>query len=222
MQKSKFTTIGRKILMALSGLFLMLFLLQHMSINLLSVISPDDFNMVSHFMGYNPLVQYALQPVLIFAVVFHFAMGFYLEYKNKEARTIKYAYDKPGATSTWMSRNMLYSGLVVLAFLGLHFYDFWIPEMSYKYVQALPEDTTRYLVELNHKFHDPVRVSLYVGSFVLLSLHLLHGFQSSFQTVGFNNKKYTPTLKKLGDIYAIAIPAVFIIIAVFHYLNPIQ
>ena len=73
--------------------------------------------------------------------------------------------------------------------------------------------------DLRHKFVDPIRVALYCVSFVFLALHLLHGFQSSFQSVGFNNNKSTPTLKKLGNIYAIAIPAGFIFIALFHYFT---
>ena len=135
MSKSKFTTIGRKILMALSGFFLMFFLLQHLTINMLSVISEDTFNEVSQFMGTNPLVQFVLQPVLIFAVFFHFIMGIILELQNRNARSIKYSYNKPGTNSSWMSRNMIYSGLVVLAFLGLHFYDFWVHEIVEKYVE---------------------------------------------------------------------------------------
>ena len=216
---SKFTTIGRKVLMAFSGFFLMFFLLQHLTINMLSVVSPEMFNSVSHFMGYNPLVQFALQPVLIFAVVFHFVMGFYLELKNNNARMVKYAANNPGKNSTWMSRNMVYSGLVVLAFLVVHFYDFWIHEMNYKYVSAMAEDATRYHHELVEKFQDPIKVVLYVLSFVFLALHLLHGFQSSFQTVGFNNK-YTPLLKKLGIAFGIGVPALFALIAIYHFVNP--
>lgn len=220
MSSSSMTTIARKFLMALSGLFLMLFLLQHLTINMLSIVSPDMFNSVSHFMGYNPLVQFALQPVLIFSVFFHFIMGFYLELKNNKARSIKYAANNPGKSSSWVSRNMVYSGLVILAFLVVHFYDFWIHEMDYKYISAQAENATRYHHELVEKFQDPIKVVLYVLSFVFLALHLLHGFQSAFQTVGFNNK-YTPTLKKLGNLYGIAIPVLFIFIAVYHYLNPI-
>ena len=121
-----FKSIGYKVLMALSGFFLMFFLVQHLTINLLSIFSPDNFNEVSHFMGTNPLVQFLLQPVLIFAVVFHFIMGMFLEYRNNKARVINYAFNKPSANSTWMSRNMIISGLTVLAFLALHFIDFWI------------------------------------------------------------------------------------------------
>ena len=220
MSNSSLTTIARKLLMALSGLFLMLFLLQHLAINMLSVLSPEMFNSVSHFMGYNPVVQFLLQPVLIFAVFFHFIMGFILEMKNNKARAVKYVANNPGKNSSWMSRNMVYSGLVVLAFLTVHFYDFWVHEMDYKYISAKVEDATRYHHELVAKFQDPVKVILYCISFVFLALHLLHGFQSSFQTVGFNNK-YTSAVKKLGNIYAIGIPALFVFIAIYHYLNPI-
>ena len=86
--------------MALSGLFLIVFLLQHCTINFLSVVAPDAFNNVSHFMGTNPLIQYALQPVLAFGVFFHLIMGIYLERKNRSARPIKYAMDKPATNSS--------------------------------------------------------------------------------------------------------------------------
>lgn len=224
MAKSVITTssVGRKVLMALSGFFLMFFLLQHLAINMLSVISPDTFNDVSHFMGYNPLVQFLMQPILIAAVFFHFIMGMYLEFQNNKARSVKYAYNKPGQNSNWMSRNMIYSGLVVLAFLGLHLAFMWAPEIDYKYFTGLPEDPTRYYEELKHKFTTVPVVIIYIISFVFLTLHLLHGFQSSFQSVGFNNKKYTPTIKKLGNIFAIAVPALFAFIAVYHFLNPLH
>ncbi|GAL78368.1 succinate dehydrogenase cytochrome b subunit [Algibacter lectus] len=97
--------------MALSAFFLMFFLLQHFAINMLSVFSPDTFNEVSHFMGTNPLVQFALQPVLIFGVVFHFVMGFILELKNKKANGVNYAKNNGAANSSWMSRNMIWSGV---------------------------------------------------------------------------------------------------------------
>ena len=213
------TSIGRKILMALSGLFLLIFLLQHFIINFTSVLSEDMFNAASHFMGYQPIIQFVVQPILIFAVIFHLCMGMYLDYQNNKARNVKYAANNPSANSTWMSRNMLITGIMVLLFLGLHFYDFWIPEMDYKYIQDITPNETRYFHELQHKFVDPVRVSLYCASFIFLALHLLHGFQSSFQSVGFNHNRYTPVIKKLGDIYAIVIPFGFIVIALYHFLT---
>lgn len=217
------SSIGRKFAMALSALFLMIFLLQHVSINFTSVFSADVFNNISHFMGTNPVVQFALQPILIFAVVYHFVMGFVLEIKNRNSREVKYAMNKGQANSTWFSRNMIVSGAVVLVFLGLHFYDFWIPEINTKFIEGdmsgMINGEYRYYHEMVEKFHDPVRVGIYVLAFVLLSMHLLHGFQSAFQSIGARHPKYTPAIKKLGNIYAIVIPAGFIFIALFHHLT---
>lgn len=218
------SSVGRKFAMALSALFLMLFLLQHFTINFTSVISADVFNEISHFMGTNAVVQFVLQPVLIFAVVYHFVMGFVLEIKNRNSREIKYAMNKGQANSTWFSRNMIISGAVILAFLALHFYDFWIPEINTKYIQGdmsglLANGDLRYYEEMVEKFHNPVRVGLYVLAFVLLSMHLMHGFQSAFQSMGARHPKYTPGIKKLGNIYAILIPAGFIFIALYHHLT---
>src|SRR5690606_30738613 len=142
------SSIGKKFAMALSALFLLVFLTQHFVLNSLSVICPDAFNEASHFMGYNPIVQFIIQPILAFAVIFHFIMGFVLETQNKSARPVKYAVNHPSSNSSWASRNMIWSGAVILGFLILHFVDFWIPELSYKYVQFSPEDPTRYYPEL--------------------------------------------------------------------------
>ena len=198
---------------------LMFFLLQHLVINLLSVISAEAFNDVSHFMGTNGLIQFVMQPVLLFGVIFHLFMGIYLDFKNKSARPINYVMDKPSENSSWMSRNMIITGIMILLFLGLHFYDFWIPEIQDKFVDGIWDQPTKYFPHLIHKFESPVRVGIYCVSFVFLGLHLLHGFQSSFQSAGFNHNKYTPILKKLGNLYAIAIPLGFIFIALFHLLT---
>jgi len=213
------SSIGRKFAMALSAFFLIIFLLQHFLINLTSVLSPELFNQLSHFMGTNPLVQFALQPVLLFGVLFHFIMGFRLEIQNKQARGVSYAMNKGSANASWVSRNMIYTGLFILLFMGFHFYDFWIPEINRKYIVGMTPDAERYYEEVVHMFQNPIRVGIYCLSFVFLALHLFHGFQSAFQSVGVNNEKYTPGIKTLGKIYAILIPAGFIFIALFHYLN---
>jgi succinate dehydrogenase / fumarate reductase cytochrome b subunit len=178
-------------------------------------------------MGTNWLIQFVMQPVLIFAVVFHFVMGFVLEIKNNKARNIKYVQNNGGASSTWVSRNMILSGVVILGFLGLHFYDFWVPEITVKYIHGdmsgLMEDGNglRYFDELQHKFLSPVRVGIYCLAFVFLALHLLHGFNSSFQSVGANNK-YTKGLKGFGKAFAIVIPLGFVVIALYHHFNHIS
>jgi succinate dehydrogenase / fumarate reductase cytochrome b subunit len=212
------SSIGKKVAMALSGLFLVLFLTQHFSINLLSIFSESSFNEVSHFMGNNPIVQFILQPILILGVLFHFSMGFILELQNSGSRSVKYASYKGSKNASWMSRNMIYSGIVILSFLGLHFYDFWVPEINYKYIEVLPLNPDRYFEELVHKFESPVRVGIYVLSFVFLALHLLHGFASSFQSVGVNNK-YSKTIKYFTVAFSVVIPSGFIFIALFHHLN---
>jgi len=212
------SSIGRKVAMALSGIFLVLFLTQHFSINLLSVFSESLFNQVSHFMGNNPIVQFILQPILIFGVLFHFVMGFVLELQNSKSRSTRYSVYKGKNNASWMSRNMILSGIVILSFLGLHFYDFWVPEMDYKYIKILPLDPDRYFDELVHKFVSPVRVGIYVLSFIFLSLHLLHGFASSFQTVGVNNK-YSKIIKKFATGFSVVVPFGFVLIALFHHLK---
>ena len=173
-------------------------------------------------MGTNPLIQFALQPVLIFGVVFHFVMGFVLELKNKKANGVAYVKNNGAANSTWMSRNMIYSGLAILAFIVLHFIDFWFPEINTKYIQGdmtgMHDGSFRYFHELQHKFISPVRVGAYVVAFILLALHLLHGFTSAFQSVGVTAGR-KKALQTFGNLYSIVIPLGFIIIALYHYLN---
>ena len=218
------SSIGRKVAMALSAFFLMFFLLQHFAINMLSVFSPDTFNEVSHFMGTNPLIQFALQPVLIFGVVFHFIMGFILELKNKKANGVNYAKNNGAANSSWMSRNMIWSGVAILAFVVLHFIDFWFPEINTKFIQGDWSGTMdgvegfRYYEELVHKFSNPARVVAYVIAFVFLALHLMHGFTSAFQSMGTTAGR-KQTLQNIGKAYSIIIPLGFIFIALYHFLN---
>ena len=218
------SSIGRKVAMALSAFFLMFFLLQHLAINLLSVFSGDLFNEVSHYMGTNWLIQFVMQPILIFGVIFHFVMGFVLEIRNNKARNIAYVKNNGAANSTWMSRNMIYTGIAILAFIVLHFIDFWFPEINAKYIVGDWSgghdlvDGYRYFHELQEKFVSPIRVGAYVIAFVFLALHLLHGFTSAFQSMGATAGR-KKTLQNIGKAYSIIIPLGFIIIALFHHLN---
>lgn len=211
-------SILKKVAMALSGLFLISFLALHVSLNLISIFSENVFNEASHFMGYNPLIQYVMQPVLAFGVIFHFVFGLILTVQNKNARPISYVNYNGAANASWTSRNMIISGLVILAFLVLHSYDFWFAELNYKYVAGNLPEATRYYGELAHKFQDPIRTGLYCVAFVLLGFHLWHGFGSSLQSMGMNNK-YSRFLSKFGYGFAVVVPALFIIIALFHHFN---
>jgi succinate dehydrogenase / fumarate reductase cytochrome b subunit len=211
------STIGRKYAMALSAMFLLIFLVVHFAINFTSIFSQDVFNSASEFMGHNPLIQFVMQPLLLIGVVFHFVMGFVLEIKNKNARPIGYNVNNGAANSTWMSRNMIISGAFILVYLFIHLGDFWVPTISKNYLGANHVETD--FEHLQEKFQPLWRVVLYVVAFVLLGLHLAHGFQSSFQSIGARHPKYTPVIKAFGNWYSILIPAGFIIIAIFHYVT---
>jgi len=148
-----------------------------------------------------------------------------LEIKNKKARNITYVENNGGANSTWMSRNMIWSGVVILAFIILHFLDFWLPELNTKYIQGdlsgLHDGGFRYFHELQEKFLSPIRVSAYIIAFVFLALHLLHGFTSAFQSLGSTAGR-RKTLQNIGKVYSIVIPLGFILIALYHHFNHID
>ena len=180
------SSVGRKFAMALSAFFLIIFLVQHFTINFTSTISEDSFNQISHFMGTNPLVQFILQPILMFGVVFHFIMGFYLEFKNRSSRgSVKYFSNKASANSSWVSRNMIWSGLFILFFLAFHFYDFWIPEMNYKYVEFKPENPTRYYSEVNHMFEKP-----YTGRYIRVVIRFFIVTPLSWFSIFFHIRRF--------------------------------
>lgn len=215
------SSIGKKFAMALSAMFLLIFLLQHFIINLLSVTCPSAFNDVSAFMSANPFIQYLAQPLLMIGVVYHFVMGFVLEIQNRKARgPVGYAVNS-STNASWASRNMIFSGGFILVFLLVHLWQFWLPTINANYFQQDPNfaQGNYFMDHLNHVFTDLITLILYVVGFIFLSLHLQHGFQSAFQSVGANHRKYTPVIKTIGKIYAIVIPAGFIFIAVYHFLK---
>ena len=219
------TTVARKFAMGLSGLFLVLYLALHVLINLISTISPDIYNALSEFMGYNFLIQAIMQPILVVGVVFHFVMAFVLEINNKKARPIKYVkyknkrtkYEEGNRNVTWMSQNMIYTGGVILLFLALHMYDFFFPELSHKFATGYdPSVAHNFYEEVWVKFQDPIRLVLYIVAFVFLMLHMLHGFYGSFQSVGWGDKR-SAAVKGFAKWYSIIVPVLFIYIALFHF-----
>jgi succinate dehydrogenase / fumarate reductase cytochrome b subunit len=116
---------------------------------------------------------------------------------------------------------MIWSGVTILAFIVLHFIDFWFPEINTKYIQGdmsgLHNGEFRYYEELVHKFVSPIRVGAYIVAFVFLGLHLAHGFTSAFQSIGAASLR--KKLEKVGVVYSIIVPLGFIIIALYHLLN---
>lgn len=211
------TSLIRKFIMGLSGLFLITFITIHMLINMFSIglfwDGAELFNAGSHFMASNPLIQ-IMQYVLGVGFLVHIIWGIILTLQNSKARPIKYAKDNAAASSSFSSRSMIYSGGLVLLFLIIHMKDFFI-QIKFNDLAGFATDYDL----LRNVFTNPVFVGLYLIAFIGLGIHLNHGFQSAFQSMGANHNKYTPMLKKLGVLFSIVIAVGFSAIALFHYID---
>ncbi|MCB0760538.1 MAG: succinate dehydrogenase cytochrome b subunit [Flavobacteriales bacterium] len=207
------TSIGRKFFMALTGLFLITFITLHLAINLLTMVSKDAFNEASHFMATNPLIQ-VMQYVLAAGFLIHIVMGINLTLKNKSARPEKYAYNRPSANSGFSSRSMIITGMLVLVFLVLHLRDYFV-ELKFGDMNGFDNDYDLVVTLFGMWYY----TLIYVLAFIALGIHLNHGFQSAFQSMGANHSRYTPLIKKLGAVYCVIIAAGFSAIAIFHFVN---
>jgi succinate dehydrogenase / fumarate reductase cytochrome b subunit len=200
--------------MALSGLFLIIFLITHLVINSLTLASSKDlFNEAAHFMATNPII-YAMQYVLALGFIIHIGMGVKLTIQNKRARSQEYVYNKMSKNTDLSSRSMIVSGGLVIVFLALHLRDYFY---QMKFV-GLPEGTTDYDLVVN-LFTNPYYTAVYVIAFIVLGVHLNHGFKSAFQSMGANHKKYNPLIKIVSTAYSIVIALGFSTIAIFHFIN---
>lgn len=212
--KMELSSIVRKFIMALSGLFLIIFLITHLAINSLTLASSKDlFNEAAHFMATNPII-YAMQYVLALGFIIHIGMGIKLTIQNKRARSQEYVYNKMSKNTDLSSRSMIVSGGLVIVFLALHLRDYFY---QMKFV-GLPEGTTDYDLVVN-LFTNPYYTAVYVIAFIVLGVHLNHGFKSAFQSMGANHKKYNPLIKIVSTAYSIVITLGFSTIAIFHFIN---
>jgi len=216
------TSVGRKVIMALTGLFLCTFLAVHLAGNL-QLLHNDGgqaFNLYSKFMSSNPLIK-TISYVNFAFILAHVVWGAYLTFQNKAARPVGYAYNDPGKTSTFSSRWMGVLGTMILIFLVIHIKDFKLAYLGW--TEELPmitytlENNEKVTVkdmykEVNAEFHEPVVVGIYVLSMIALGFHLYHGFQSAFQTLGLRHPKYTPAIKAVGFVFWGLIPLGFAII----------
>ncbi|MFT5617325.1 MAG: succinate dehydrogenase / fumarate reductase cytochrome b subunit [Arenicella sp.] len=211
------STIGRKVIMALSGLFLISFLAVHFSGNI-SLLFEDRtaFNQYTNFMTSFWLIR-VLELGLVAGFAIHIFTAAVLTKKNSDARPTKYAYSKPEANSTWTSRNMGITGSLILAFLLLHLYQFW---WAYKGIgEPLDGEYKDMYAVVYETLGNPVFMIIYVVTFLILAMHLAHGFESAFQTLGFRHPKYTPIIKNLGKAVAAIFPIGFAVIAVIVFLK---
>lgn len=218
------STIGRKLVMALTGLFLVSFLFVHLSGNFL-IFRGDGgqaFNQYSHFMSTNVLIR-ILEFVLLFGFAIHIYTSVILTRRNQKARPQAYAYNNPSANSSWFSRNMGLTGTILLIFLISHIQSFWY---RYKFGDDVPTRTydgvemkdMYWIVETVFTQQWWISI-LVIISMVLLSFHLIHGFQSAFQTVGIRHKKYTPIIEKITLAIAVLVPAAFAAFPLYFLLK---
>jgi len=220
------TSIARKIVMALTGFFLITFLIVHLLVNSFSVYSAELFNKGSHFMATNPLIQ-IMQYALAAGFIIHIGLGLKLTMQNRKARGVNYAKTNSAANSTLASRSMIITGLLVLLFIILHMTDFFwnVKFGDLEHVQYLdahgvlsdPMQNDYSLMEAT--FSKPLYVFAYVGSFILLAVHLSHGFASAFQTMGVNHSKWNGLIKTTSYVFCTVIGVGFSVIALFHYFN---
>jgi succinate dehydrogenase / fumarate reductase cytochrome b subunit len=204
-------TIGQKLIMAITGLFLITFLIEHLIGNLMLLESGgESFTAYADFMMNNTFIKGA-EYILFGGFIVHIVYAAIITSKNKKARPQEYAYSKPSANSSWFSRNMGISGSIVLIFLIVHLSHFFVPhKITHSSTSTIYQDA---LVI----FKNPFVIILYTIAMGLLSFHLNHGFQSAFQTLGLRHAKYTPVIQKLGTAFAIVVPAAFAFIPIYIY-----
>jgi len=201
------SSIGKKFLMGITGLFLITFLLVHCFVNALIFFNDggETFNKGAEFMGTNWLIR-AMELVLFGGIILHIIQALILTLENKKARPIGYAVTNGNANSTWYSRWMGLLGTLILMFLIIHLKHFWVVS---RFTDHITSGEETLFEEMKEVFENPIMVALYCASMISLAYHLLHGFQSAFQSLGLNHKKYTPLIKKLGFAFSILVPAVF-------------
>ncbi|HEY8402315.1 MAG TPA: succinate dehydrogenase cytochrome b subunit [Cytophagaceae bacterium] len=208
-------TVGRKLLMSLSGLFLISFLVIHLLGNFaLMKTEGTAFNEYANFMKTNPAIK-VLEYVLFGGFILHIVIAVALTRLNKKARPVGYAYNKPSANSSWFSRNMGLTGFLILVFLLIHLKTFFF---THKVPLWEAQAATLY-DEAVVAFSNPWYVLFYVIAMGFLSFHLIHAFQSAFQTLGLRHPKYTPFIRVVGVIFAIIVPALFALIPVYMYFT---
>jgi succinate dehydrogenase / fumarate reductase, cytochrome b subunit len=215
------SSIGRKLQMSLSGLFLIIFLLVHLAGNLqlLSDDGGEAFNTYSYFMTHNPLIK-TVSYLLYFSILWHAFQGLRLWLANKSARNTRYAVTHSRGSET-TSRNMAWFGIIILIFILLHMWQFWF-QMKFGTLAEKTYPTFDYPVKdlytiVAAAYSNIFYVLFYVVSMVVIGLHLWHGFWSAFQTLGLAHKKYTPLIKFLGAAYSFLIPAGFAFIPLWFY-----
>jgi succinate dehydrogenase / fumarate reductase cytochrome b subunit len=222
------SSIGRKLVMGITGLFLIIFLLAHLAGNIPLLFDDDGaaFNAYAHFMKHNKLIV-ASEVILFGGFILHIYQGIQLYNANKGARTQKYAVSNNNPKVSTASKIMGPLGMIILIFLLLHLWDFfafkygWRGELEDFVINgepildadnhALPDLYKRVMAEFRNGWSHLI---VYPLAMIAVAWHLIHGFQSAFQSLGVRHKKYTPLIKVVGYAYALVVPAAFALIPI--------
>jgi succinate dehydrogenase / fumarate reductase cytochrome b subunit len=213
------TSVGKKVLMGLTGLFLISFLVVHVCLNATIFFNDGGqiFNAGADFMAHNPVIR-IMEIVLFAGLIIHIIQALTLTITNRKARPVAYAKIDGPANSSWYSRSMGILGSLLLLFLVSHLSHFWIDT---KMAVFKHEEHNTYL-EMKEVFSHWYVVLIYLVGVIALCYHLLHGFQSSFQSLGLNHKNYTPLIKKVGVWFSIIVCLLFAAMPVCMFLNIVQ
>ncbi len=216
-------SIGKKILVSISGLFLITFLAVHLTVNLFLLGGQEAYNLIAHFMATDLVISF-MEPLLAIGFLLHIGYSVYLTIVNRQTRPEKYSITDQSQSSSWTSQNMFILGGLILIFLVLHLSNFWyimqFGEMEYVTYGDVAVPDAYSLV--TGKFIIWWQVLIYVAGAVFLGLHLLHGFQSAFLTIGLYNKIWRKRLMVVGTIYSIAIAVGFAVIPLYFLLDHIM
>jgi len=202
------SSVSKKFIMALAGLFLLLFLPLHLSINLMLLKrDPGPFNDAAHFMATFPVIR-IFEVVLFSALLIHLIWGIYIQIRNWLARPVGYVSGNKADTS-FFSKFMIWTGASILTFLVLHFFNFYFIRLGF--VKGNPED---FYSIAHNLFRIPAYDYIYLACFALLGLHLYHAFYSAFQTLGLNHRIWTPVVRVVALLYSVLIPTGFALILI--------
>jgi succinate dehydrogenase / fumarate reductase cytochrome b subunit len=214
------SSLGKKVVMALTGLFLCVFLCEHLYTNLLLYAGDGGirFNEASHTMVHTLLIR-IIEVVLFGAILVHIVQAVTLTTENSKARPKRYAVNGVDETSSWFSRNMLPTGLVILFFLIVHLRNFFLPYRILGTVGDGPDFDLTLAQEVASAFTNPFYSALYLAGIVCLALHLNHGFQAAFSSLGLSNRKYGEMLKAAGTGFAVLIGLGFSSFPILFFLS---
>ena len=205
------SSVGRKVVMSVTGLFLILFLTFHALMNVVAVFSLDAYEAVCEFLGAN---WYALLGTAVLAAGFvvHIIYAFWLTLQNRSARgSNRYAVTARPKSVEWASQNMLVLGIIVLCFLVLHLYQFWA-KMQLPEIMGEPADSG--YVALKTTFEQVWVLPVYLIGFCAIWFHITHGFWSAFQSIGVNNDKWLNRWKCIGWWWATIVMLLFAVCAI--------